>query len=142
MLVAYPGPASKITLHTQVCSPGQMLAVPFGAWHSTHILSADPAVVFNIYADVRPGNSAHTGRAAASDAELKYRARPALRVTALHDNSKNYRLIGPGLDQARLVGPLPEITALGLHPGQHLAELFLVRDGRLTELTQRARTYR
>ncbi|GAA1450875.1 hypothetical protein GCM10009602_48270 [Nocardiopsis tropica] len=140
MVVACPG-LTKVTLHTQVCGPGQTVAVPLGAWHSTHVLSAEPAVVFNVYADVRSGHVEHTGRAAAADAEMKYRARAPLRVTALCAGGTGYRLVGPGLDSVRPSGPLPKTTVLGLDPGQHLAKLILAPDGGLTELTRRARTY-
>jgi hypothetical protein len=41
-------PQGRVTY--QVCGPGDLFAVPMGAWHLTYVLDG-PAYVFNVYAD-------------------------------------------------------------------------------------------
>lgn len=69
-------------LHWQVCTPGELVAVPFGAWHQTSVLDG-PACVFNIYADLPGIPQQHTSRHAAHHAEVKYRSSAPVEITAI-----------------------------------------------------------
>jgi hypothetical protein len=91
MLTAIEGPSGP-QVRYQECDPGDLAAVPFGAWHLTLVLDG-PAAVFNLYTDV-PGLAqvGHSSRAAAKEPRLKY-ARPPLALTALADGD-GYRLSG------------------------------------------------
>lgn len=91
MLTATSGPEGT-QVRYQECGPGDVAAVPFGAWHLTLVLDG-PAAVFNLYTDVPDlAQAGHSSRAAAKQPHLKY-ARPPLALTALTE-AGGYRLSG------------------------------------------------
>ncbi|MEV7957472.1 hypothetical protein [Streptomyces sp. NPDC088141] len=69
-------------LNWQACGPGDLVAVPFGAWHQTSVLDG-PAVVFNIYTDLPGTDQQHTSRHAAQHAEIKYCSSAPVEITAI-----------------------------------------------------------
>ncbi len=76
----------------QECGPGELAAVPFGAWHLTLVLDG-PAAVFNLYTDIPDlAHGGHSSRVAAKQPHLKY-AHPPLALTALAE-ADGYRLSG------------------------------------------------
>src|SRR5699024_3021291 len=138
MVAAAPRQDGELDLHAQVCAPGQSVVVPFGVWHSTYVLS-EPALVVNIYADVRLAHGVHTGRAAALDPGLKYHGRPPLRVAALHPPSAGEcTLTGPDLAHSHQTQVLRDLTPFDLPAHVCLVDLVLSDDDRLHTLTTRA----
>jgi oxalate decarboxylase/phosphoglucose isomerase-like protein (cupin superfamily) len=94
--------------YVQQCGPGQAMAVPFGVWHVSYVVSG-PALVFNISANL----------AAAGDAGDKYERGEAPAVT-LCRRAGRLLAVGPGPTPA---GP-PRVDWLShwLPPGSSLAE--------------------
>lgn len=82
MIIAWHSASGAPTLTWQVCGPGDLVAVPFGAWHQTSVLHG-PACVFNIYTDLPGTPQQHTSRHAAQHAEVKYRSRTPVEITAI-----------------------------------------------------------
>jgi len=94
LITAWRTAGGQPMLRYQVCAPGTLAAVPFGAWHLTLVLDG-PAAVFNLYTDLpglRAGKPASaspfTERRAALHEQTKYRSGPAVEITA--------RRAGPG----------------------------------------------
>lgn len=68
-----------------MCGPGELCAVPFGAWHLTCVLDG-PAAVFNLYTDLpKPAAAAgaHSSRYAATHDVAKYTTGEPVRLTAV-----------------------------------------------------------
>lgn len=82
MITAWHSTCGTPILHWQVCEPGDLVAVPFGAWHQTSVLHG-PAYVFNIYTDLPGISQQHTSRHAAQHTEVKYRSRTPVEITAI-----------------------------------------------------------
>lgn len=91
MLTATEGSDGR-QVRYQECGPGDLAAVPFGAWHLTFVLDG-PAAVFNLYTDIPAlAHGGHSSRAAAKQPRLKY-ARTAPPLTALAE-AGGFRLSG------------------------------------------------
>lgn len=82
MITAWRDSSGTPVLNWQACEPGDLVAVPFGAWHQTSVLDG-PAVVFNIYTDLPGTEQQHTSRHAAQHAEIKYRSSAPVEITAI-----------------------------------------------------------
>ncbi|MGW4200926.1 hypothetical protein [Streptomyces sp. NPDC004726] len=82
MITAWHSSSGAPVLNWQVCGRGDLVAVPFGAWHQTSVLDG-PACVFNIYTDVPGTPQQHTSRHAAQHAEIKYCASAPVEITAI-----------------------------------------------------------
>ncbi|OEJ22138.1 hypothetical protein AR457_40375 [Streptomyces agglomeratus] len=82
MITAWHDPSGTPVLNWQACGPGDLVAVPFGAWHQTSLLDG-PATVFNIYTDLPGTEQHHTSRHAAQHAEIKYRSSAPVEITAI-----------------------------------------------------------
>jgi len=86
MITAWRDDDGRPLLRYQECGPGDLAAVPFGAWHLTLVLDG-PAAVFNLYCDL-PGAApagpapAATARHAATREHDKYQSGPAVEITA------------------------------------------------------------
>ncbi|MGW2105059.1 hypothetical protein [Streptomyces sp. NPDC001948] len=86
MITAWYDPSGTPVLNWQACGSGDLVAVPFGAWHQTSVLDG-PAVVFNIYTDLPGTEQEHTSRHAAQHAEIKYRSSAPVEITAIRGGS-------------------------------------------------------
>jgi hypothetical protein len=108
MITSWRDHDGKPVLRYQECGPGQLAAVPFGAWHLTLVLDG-PATVFNLYCDLPGAGPAHsaggaTARQAATGEQEKYRSGPAVEITArragrgftLTGSERGLRTWGPG----------------------------------------------
>ncbi|MGA5442387.1 hypothetical protein ACPCKW_23110 [Streptomyces griseoincarnatus] len=82
MITAWHDSSGSPVLNWQACGPGDLVAVPFAAWHQTSVLDG-PAVVFNIYTDLPGTEQQHTSRHAAQHAEIKYRSSAPVEITAI-----------------------------------------------------------
>ncbi|MFI6287637.1 hypothetical protein ACIBCM_23310 [Streptomyces sp. NPDC051018] len=82
MITAWHDLSGIPVLNWQARGPGDLVAVPFGAWHQTSILDG-PAVVFNIYTDLPGTEQRHTSRHAAQHTEIKYRSSAPVEITAI-----------------------------------------------------------
>jgi hypothetical protein len=69
IVAATTSAAGRRSVQYQECGPGDMAAVPLGAWHLTYVLDG-PAMVFNVYTSQASGNGAARAAAGAS----KYRS--------------------------------------------------------------------
>ncbi len=76
----------------QVCGPGGVAVVEFGAWHLTAVLNG-PARVFNIYTDVGTPAGEHTSRDAAEHDGLKYHSQAAVKIAVIR-SGKGVALVG------------------------------------------------
>lgn len=93
MLTAYRATAGRAMLSWRECGPGDLLAVPFGAWHLTCVLNG-PAAVFNLYTDLPALSSADRGsRYAACHEEVKYGSGTPVEITA-RQTPEGFRLTG------------------------------------------------
>ncbi|MGH3867782.1 MAG: hypothetical protein ACRDQ4_16970 [Pseudonocardiaceae bacterium] len=72
----------QLGLRYQVCGPGDVTVIPFGAWHLTVVL-AGPAAVFNIYTDAHTLAHGRTSRDAAGHDRLKYHSRAGVKVVVI-----------------------------------------------------------
>ncbi|WP_159945677.1 MULTISPECIES: hypothetical protein [unclassified Nocardiopsis] len=66
MIIAWHSASGAPMLNWQVCGHGDLVAVPFGAWHQTSVLDG-PACVFSIYTDL-PGTPHSTPGSSTSPA--------------------------------------------------------------------------
>lgn len=87
----------------QVCEPGDLAVIPWGAWHHTLVLDG-PAVVFNTYTDLHQRRGTHSSRDAALNPTLKYRSRPPAQITAVLDRG-GFRIVASD-HAAAMWGPL------------------------------------
>ena len=92
MITAWRDDDGRPLLRYQECGPGDLAAVPFGAWHLTLVLDG-PAAVFNLYCDLPGAAPAGTGpaaaaRHAASREQDKYQSGPAVEITATRTGPK------------------------------------------------------
>lgn len=83
---------ARCGLTYQVCGPGDMAVMEFGAWHLTTVLSG-PASVFNIYTDIDSLADEHTSRDAAQHDGLKYHSRAAVKIAVIR-SGKGVALAG------------------------------------------------
>jgi hypothetical protein len=94
MLVAGRRPDGAPYLYEQVCGPGEVMAVPLGAWHVSYVLDG-PAAVFNVAAHLGPGGAAEPPRQAGARQEPgKYERARAVPVTLVRAGT-GYRRAGP-----------------------------------------------
>lgn len=91
ILTAGRTPRQRPSAHYQVCEPGDLAVIPWGAWHHTLVLDG-PAVVFNTYTDLHQRTGIHSSRDAALNPTLKYRSRPPAQITALLDRGE-FRIV-------------------------------------------------
>jgi len=90
-------------LYSQVCGPGEAMAVPFGVWHVSYVLDG-PAVVFNVTTDVTTlAGERGFRQSPARQGPAKYRRAAPIAVTACRRNA-GYHLVGP--QAASRWGPL------------------------------------
>lgn len=87
MLSSERDPVGRLGLRYQVCGPGDIAVIPFGAWHLTAVL-AGPATVFNIYTDAHTLAHRHTSRDAAGHDQLKYHSRAAVKVAVIRTGGR------------------------------------------------------
>lgn len=138
LLTAHRTSTGGPDLRFQVCGPGSLAAVPFGAWHLTCALDG-PAAVFNLYTDVPDLARPHdpTSRHAAVSATAKYASQPAVEVTAVRAADDGFAVTGSARGIGRWGQPIPVRTESWLRdavqPGD-LAAFF--RDASLTELNR------
>jgi hypothetical protein len=129
-------------IYRQISGPGDVVVVPFGAWHLTYVLDG-PAAVFNIYADRHGVPQQHSSRAASEDDEFKYRHREPVRVAA-RDGDGGLRVIGPDAAAIRWGHPrdldgIPQWFNEHLGPETALADLYITGSvGRLAQLMDAA----
>jgi len=142
MITAGYSASGAPVLHWQVCMPGDLVAVPFGAWHQTAVLDG-PATVFNIYADLPGIPQQHTSRHAAHHADVKYRSSAPVEITAIRTGT-GFALAGSRHGQehwgaGRQTAEPPWLReAVG--PGG-LVDLTFASDDRLALLEDAARTH-
>lgn len=105
MLTASHTPRGRPSAFFQVCEPGTLAVIPWGAWHHTLVLDG-PAAVFNTYTDLHQLQRCHSSRDAALNPELKYRSQPPAEITAVTDH-RGFRIIS-SQRAAATWGPLSE----------------------------------
>ncbi len=82
MLYSERDTAGRLSLRYQLCGPGDLAAIPFGAWHLTAALNG-PAAVFNIYTDAETLAHNHTSRDAAQRHQLKYHSKATIKIVVI-----------------------------------------------------------
>jgi hypothetical protein len=96
MLVAGRRADGAPFLYEQVCGPGEIIAVPLGAWHVSYVLDG-PAAVFNVAADLGSGGPAGPSRRTGARQEPgKYQRAGAVPVTLVRDGAGYRRTGTPG----------------------------------------------
>jgi hypothetical protein len=109
----------------QVCRPGDLAFIPFGAWHVTFCLDG-PAAVFNIYTDDHQV-SGDSSRIHAIDPASKYHRDPGPEIAVIN-TAAGWHVVpttaAPVLVAKPIAGPPPWVAAL-LPTGSDLAGLFL-----------------
>jgi hypothetical protein len=124
MLVAGRRAGGAPFLYEQVCGPGQVIAVPPGAWHVSYVLEG-PAAVFNVAADLGSGGPAEPPRKGARREPGKYQRAGAVPVTLVRDGP-GYRRVGrPGGWAARAEPPGTAWARPFVDPAGSLADLHL-----------------
>jgi hypothetical protein len=105
MLVAGHRAGGAPFLYEQVCGPGEVIAVPRGAWHVSYVLDG-PAAVFNVAADLGSGGPAGPPRRAGARQEPgKYQRAGAVPVTLVREGAGCRRAGPPGGWAARAEPP-------------------------------------
>ncbi|HVB44716.1 MAG TPA: hypothetical protein VNF47_18720 [Streptosporangiaceae bacterium] len=125
ILIALPAPGGYTAAGYQLCHPGDIAVIPFGAWHVTWCLDG-PAAVFNIYT----GNEHQAPAATSSGRAGKYHRDPGPGITAV-TTSTGWQVISTTSAQP-VSGPPPSAAQL-LPAGTDLARLY--RDASGTELS-------
>ncbi|WP_203856185.1 cupin domain-containing protein [Plantactinospora mayteni] len=134
MIVSGWRPDGSRYLYQHTSGPGDLVVVPFGAWHLTYVLDA-PTAVFNIYADrLRPARGP-SSRAAGKDSQFKYGRRDPLRI-AMRNRDGGLCLEGPDLTPWGRPQPcdgIPHWLSHNLGPEKSLCELYITRSVGLLE---------
>ncbi|GAA4256602.1 cupin domain-containing protein [Dactylosporangium darangshiense] len=89
MITAWRAAMGDPIVRLQVCTAGELCAVPFGAWHLTCVLDG-PAAVFNIYTDLPHrdhGAGQHVSPSGAIHEVAKYAAGEPVELTAVRASS-------------------------------------------------------
>jgi hypothetical protein len=128
-------------LYEQACGPGEVIAVPFGAWHVSYVLEG-PAAVFNVFTDLSElAGERDTGREILGQGPAKYRRAEPIAVTAVRQGAGHALVSSPA---AGGCGPLSKPPGADwlrqfLPPGESLADLHLYASpSRLTGLQHEA----
>ncbi|MGH3754431.1 MAG: hypothetical protein ACRDRP_17365 [Pseudonocardiaceae bacterium] len=124
----------------QVCGPGDVAVIEFGAWHLTAVLTG-PATVFNIYTDAETRAHEHTSRDAADHDELKYHSRTAVKISVIR-SGEGVALAGE-LAELSTYSPIRHVSApdwaRGLVEPEGLAAFYQhASDTTLTQLLRQA----
>lgn len=149
MLVAGHTVSGKPFVYQQVCGPGEMMAVPFGIWHTSYALDG-PAAVFNVTTDLgtgeagRPAALPHGGQSHGTGIrDGKYRRAEPLAITARWHGARLEHVGSPAALRAwgqPAGAPRTDWLAGWLACGESLADLHLYgAPTRLTALVQAAR---
>ncbi|MGH3897481.1 MAG: hypothetical protein ACRDTA_04345 [Pseudonocardiaceae bacterium] len=127
----------------QVCGPGELAVLEFGAWHLTAVLTG-PAAVFNIYTDAHTLGHGHTSRDAAEQDHLKYHSRAPVKIAAIHTD-QGIALIGDpselGIHPRILQASTPKWARGLLGPGGLAALYQHAPDAELAQLLRLALTH-
>ncbi|TMC12674.1 MAG: hypothetical protein E6J41_02465 [Chloroflexi bacterium] len=130
--------SGKNAVEYQVCHPGDLAVIPFGAWHVTFCLDG-PAAVFNVYTDDHQ-LSGDSSRVHAINPVSKYHQKPGPEIAVI--NTAAGCEVVPTADPAPVAkpvaGPRPWTAAL-LPAGSDLAGLFVNgSDANLAAILRRA----
>jgi hypothetical protein len=128
ILTALPAPGGRTAAGYQLCHPGDIAVIPFGAWHVTWCLDG-PAAVFNIYTGNDHQAPAATSSGRASGHARKYHRHPGPDITAVTTDT-GWHVIPA--TSAQPVPGSPAWAAQLLPAGTDLARLY--RDAPGTEM--------